>query len=156
MLVIRKGTVEEMKSLWTKPYTTEFFEQSILDNLAVFWVLCINDKIIGELYSFNYLSDLDFADGETTVYLCAFRVHKDYQGKGYGRQLIEHVLDVLKDTGYKFVTIGVEENELRNQKIYEKLGFDKIIKTVIYDPCDVDEWMKPIKIETFILLQKVL
>ena len=47
-------------------------------------------EIIGELYAFLNLDDKDFADGKNTAYLCAFRVKKEYRGKGLGSQLMKN------------------------------------------------------------------
>lgn len=36
-------------------------------------------ELIGELYVYKNLLDKDFADGETSAYLCAFRIKKNIE-----------------------------------------------------------------------------
>lgn len=57
----------------------------------------------------------------------AFRIHKDYQGKGYGKYLLKKVIDILKERGYHEFTIGVEDDNLKAQHIYHSFGFDEIV-----------------------------
>ena len=76
---IRKATGDEMLALWEYPDpenaspTAKFFYRSISSGNAVFWTVEQNGELIGELYAFLDLEDKDFADGEHTAYLCAFR-----------------------------------------------------------------------------------
>lgn len=79
-MIIRQGTTDEMLSLWYKQYTSEFFTDKIKRGDAEFWTAEQDNKLIGELYLFRKLNDTDFADGKTTVYLCAFRIIEELQG----------------------------------------------------------------------------
>ena len=52
--------------------------------------------LIGELYVFLSLEDRDFANGEDTAYLCAFRVKEGFRGQGLGSHLMNAALSELK------------------------------------------------------------
>ena len=65
-----------------------------------------------------------------------------YQGQGYGTRLISHVIHCLENEGIKIVTIGVDETEEANVRLYHRLGFLDKIKDCYVDPCDVDENMQ--------------
>ena len=54
---------------------------------SVIWALDHDGALVGELYVFYELEDKDFADGKRTAYLCAFRVRKDFRGRGLGTKL---------------------------------------------------------------------
>ena len=112
--------------------------------------------MIGELYVFRNLTDMDFADGKETAYLCAFRVREDYRGKGIGSKLLREVLDSLKAAGFKKATIGVGPDEERNIRLYRRFGFTEKVKDCFVDPCAVDENMQPKPDEGFWLLLKEL
>lgn len=66
---------------------------------------------------------------DCTAYLTAFRTIEKYQGKGYFSKLFKYMINDLKNKGYTKVTIGVEPSEKKNKAIYQKYGFNNLIKT---------------------------
>lgn len=55
----------------------------------------------------------------------AISVCKEYRGKGIGEELILNVLAVLREKGYKKVSLSVQKDNYA-VKLYEKTGFVKI------------------------------
>ena len=162
-MLIRKATGEEMLALWgcqefdASSPTAKFFYNNIAAGNAVFWTLDKDGELIGELYAFFDLDDKTFADGINTAYLCAFRVKKEYRGMGNGSRLMAAALAGLKEMGFRYATIGVGSDEPKNYSMYRHFGFDTRIGECHYDPCGMDENMKPIYEETvWWLLQKSL
>ena len=160
---IRNATGVEMLALWgyqeynTASPTAKFFYNNITSGNAAFWALDNEGFIVGELYAFFDLDDKDFADGQNTAYLCAFRVKKGFRRQGYGSRLMETVLAELKEMGFRRVTIGVESNEPLNLKLYRRFGFSTKVKDCHYDPCSMDGNMMPQYEETaWWLLRKEL
>lgn len=151
-MLIRKASGEEMLKLWgcrdenNAPPTAKFFFRNISSGNALFWALDNDGEIIGELYSFLDIDgDKDFADGKTTAYLCAFRVKKEFRGRGLGSALMDAVLNDLKAKGFRYATIGADEE--RNKKLYYRMGFITKVKDCYYDPCAMDADMCPEKDE---------
>ncbi len=160
-MLIRKASGEEMLKLWgyedadQAPPTAKFFYRNISSGNAVFWTVEHDGELIGELYAFlNIEEDKDFADGIATAYLCAFRVKKEYRGRGIGSGMMEAALADLKARGFLRATIGVSEE--RNKKLYRRMGFDTKIKDCFFDPCARDAQMRPEPDEGFWLLSKNL
>ena len=160
---IRKATGAEMLALWGCPDintagpTARFFYRSLASGNAEFWTIDRDGELIGELYAFFDLPDRDFADGETTAYLCAFRVRKDCRGQGYGSRLMGAVLADLKARGLRRATIGVGSDEPRNIRLYSRFGFSVKRRDCHYDPCGMDEHNRPAYEETaWWLLEKDL
>ncbi len=160
-MLIRKASGEEMLKLWgyedadQAPPTAKFFYRNISLGNAVFWTVEHDGELIGELYAFlNIEEDKDFADGIATAYLCAFRVKKEYRGRGIGSGMMEAALADLKARGFLRATIGVSEE--RNKKLYRRMGFDTKIKDCFFDPCARDAQMRPEPDEGFWLLSKNL
>ena len=153
-MLIRKATEEEMLALWgyqnknTASATARFFYDNIAAGNAVFWTVDNYGELVGELYVFFNLNDTDFADGQNTAYLCAFRIKEEYRGRGNGSRLMETALTELKDIGFRTVTIGVGSDEPQNLRLYRRLGFITKIKDCHYDPCGMDENMQPIYEDT--------
>ena len=98
---------------------TRSIENGIVDIFALF----DDNKLIGELHVKYDNEDKDFAEKGKRAYLFAFRIHKDYQGKGLGSYLLETVIDELNANGYHELTVGVEDDNIRARYMYEKHGF---------------------------------
>ena len=159
---IRQASGGEMLKLWgyptpgEAPPTARYFYHKLSAEDAVFWAIDRDCELIGELYAFlNIEEDRDFADGRTRAYLCAFRVKKEYRGRGLGSDLMEAALAELKAMGFESASIGVDDE--RNERLYRCLGFDTKIKDCFFDPCARDENMRPEPVEEgFRLLHKEL
>ena len=152
-----------MLALWgyedarTASPTARFFYENISAGNAFFWTLDVQGNLIGELYAFFALEDGAFANGESTAYLCAFRVKREYRGQGYGTRLMTAVLSELKERGFTRATIGVSPDEPQNLRLYRRLGFTDKIKACHCDPCAMDADMRPVYDEKgFVLLAKRL
>ena len=162
-MTVRKATGEEMLEQWgyrepdaVSP-TARFFYDNISSGNADFWATENDGILIGELYAFRDIpEDRDFADGKTTAYLCAFRVEKEYRGRGFGSRMMETVLADLKANGFRRVTIGVGPEEEQNVRLYRRMGFTEKVKDCYVDPCATDENMRPEKDECYWLLAKEL
>lgn len=160
-MLIRRATGEEMLKLWgysdpdgASP-TARFFYQSILSGVAVFWAADNGEELVGELYAFLSIEeDGDFADGERTAYLCAFRVKEGLRGRRLGSRLMETALSELREMGFKRATIGVDD--ARNERLYRRMGFVTKVKDCRVDPCARDESMRPVEDGDYILLSKEL
>ena len=98
---------------------TRNIQNGIVDIFALF----DDNKLIGELHVKYDNEDKDFAEKEKRAYLFAFRIHRDYQGKGLGSYLLETVINELNANGYHELTVGVEDDNTRARYMYEKYGF---------------------------------
>ena len=158
---IRKADGEEMLKLWGygpgEPIapTARFFCGNISSGNAIFWTVDDGGALLGELYTFLDIGeDRDVADGKTTAYLCAFRVKEGFRGRGLGSRLMDAALAGLRDMGFLRATIGVSDR--RNEELYRRMGFDRKIKDCYFDPCAVDEDMRPLPVEGYQLLARDL
>ncbi len=148
-MLIRKAGGEEMLKLWgfpdesTASPTAKFFYRNICSGNAVFWTVDNDGELIGELYVFLNLEDKNFANGDNTAYLCAFRVKEEYRGQGLGSRLMNAALSELKETGFHTATIGVGSDKPLNIQLYHRFGFNTKVKDCHYDPCGMDENSQP-------------
>ena len=147
-MLIRRASGEEMLALWGYPDvqaaspTAKFFFQNLASGNAIFWALEQDRTLIGEVYAFlNIEEDRGFADGNTTAYLCAFRIQKEYRGRGLGTRLMEAALSDLRSMGFLSATIGADD--ARNEVLYRRMGFSTDVKTCYFDPCARDKNMQP-------------
>lgn len=125
--------------LWIK-YKKQRVEEFKKNQIDVF-VIENENNFIGEL-TINYVSHdlLTEAIPNQRVYFEAFRVAKEFQGKGLGQELINYCIATLANEGYTEFTIGVEEENKRAKHIYFKLGFTEAIDKGEGDEFDPSEY----------------
>ncbi|CZS98914.1 uncharacterized protein RAG0_07466 [Rhynchosporium agropyri] len=63
---------------------------------------------------------------EKTVELQRLYVSEDCHGAGIGRKLANRVEELAREQGFVTMWLGVWEDNLKAQKVYEKLGYVKI------------------------------
>ena len=90
------------------------------------FVMFDGSRPVGELHAAYESGDERAAKGER-AYLFAFRIHKDYRGRGFGRQLMQSVIDALTEQGYGEFTVGVEDGNECAEHIYNSFGFTELI-----------------------------
>ena len=91
------------------------------------YLLFKGDELIGELHV-TWRSDDPLAaiDGQR-AYLSAYRIREDQQGQGYGQVLLRGVIEAIEARGYREITIGVEDDNLRAKHLYQKFGFTEFV-----------------------------
>jgi GNAT superfamily N-acetyltransferase len=84
------------------------------------FVLRQNGAIVGMI---NLLFTISTADGGFVVLLEDLVVHKKYQGKGYGRRLLQHAIDFAKQKNFLRVTLLTDRPENVAQEFFRHHGF---------------------------------
>jgi GNAT superfamily N-acetyltransferase len=84
------------------------------------FVLRQNGAIVGMI---NLLFTISTAEGGFVVLLEDLVVHKKYQGKGYGRRLLEHAIDFAKQKNFLRVTLLTDRPENVAQEFFRHHGF---------------------------------
>ena len=78
------------------------------------------------------MNDPDYTRPNHRVYISRLLVKQEYRNQGIGGILIDHVLDVVQELGYKEATIGVDKDNVAALHLYQKKGF----VTVLFDGKD--------------------
>lgn len=84
------------------------------------FVLRQNGAIVGMI---NLLFTISTAEGGFVILLEDLVVHKKYQGKGYGRKLLEHAIDFAKQKNFLRVTLLTDRPENVAQEFFRHHGF---------------------------------
>ncbi len=140
--ICRIATLEEMEQKWdyeiahadNKENWLIWKEENLTSkklNQVIPYYGILNDLIICEATTIIDAKLLKNSFGlinQKTAYLSAFRTIPAYQNQGYFSHLFKYMIEDLKNRGYRYVTIGVEPNEIKNQNIYAKWGFTEFIK----------------------------
>src|SRR4030088_1190320 len=93
------------------------FEQP---NRGRVFVLRRDRTIVGMI---NLLFTISTAEGGFVIVLEDLVVHKNFQGKGYGSQLLEYAIDFAKKKNFLRITLLTDRPELTSQKLFKKYGF---------------------------------
>jgi ribosomal protein S18 acetylase RimI-like enzyme len=80
--------------------------------------------LAGQVFLQFISSDPKYADGASRGYLYALRVKPAYQNRGLGRQLILAAEEQLRGRGMLVSTIGVAKDNMRAQRLYERMGYE--------------------------------
>ena len=85
-------------------------------NDHIFYAVCLEDTMIGYV-SFNR---------RETGYEIGYCFHSDYHGKGYARESISALLDIMKEKGAHMIDAGTALNNTPSVKLLMALGFRQI------------------------------
>ncbi len=96
-------------------YIKNFGKQK--DDMAL--VAEINNKIIGSVWT-RIMNDYGHIDNDTPS--LAISLYKEYRGYGIGTALMQNMLSLLKQYGYKRVSLSVQKVNYA-VKMYKNLGF---------------------------------
>jgi ribosomal-protein-alanine N-acetyltransferase len=75
----------------------------------------------------------------TELHILALATHPDYRGRGIAQQLLEHVLDVARQTGCSLATLEVRRSNVPAINLYERAGFKTVhVRARYYQDDDED------------------
>lgn len=102
----------------------------ILDEPALgkLFVLRVDGKVVGMA---NALITVSTAEGGKVLLLEDVIVSRVHRGGGYGRKLVEHVLDWARAQGMTRVTLLADRDNTPALDFYRKLGFGPSFMTVL-------------------------
>lgn len=81
-----------------------------------------NGKVVGAAWT-RIMNDYGHVDDDTPSF--AISLFKEYRGKGIGTGLMEKMLELLKQKGYKKASLAVQKVNYA-VKMYEKVGFKSV------------------------------
>ena len=81
-----------------------------------------DEKIVGAVWV-RIMEDYGHVDDETPSF--AISLYKEYRGRGIGKELMEKMLDILRENGYKRASLAVQKENYA-VKMYKKVGFEVV------------------------------
>ncbi len=98
-----------------EPYTKDLFLYDFLKHpYSVYFKLLLADKVIGYFGLWVVFEEAQI----TTI-----AVDPDYQGRGYGKMLMDFIIDYIKDCGCRNITLEVRVSNEKAITYYEKYHF---------------------------------
>lgn len=90
---------------------------------ADFCIVAEDDgKVVGAVWT-RIMNDYGHVDEETPSF--AISLYKEYRGQGIGTRLMEAMLSLLKDKGFKRASLAVQKANYA-VRMYEKVGFKTV------------------------------
>ena len=78
----------------------------------------------GEYAGHLWLTEqVDFFTASKSLFVTTVAIAIKFQGRGWGRYLMEKAVKVARERGLTSVGLGVDADNIRACKLYEKLGF---------------------------------
>lgn len=91
------------------------YTELTLNEFAFYFVLEIEQEVHG--YIGMWLV-------ENRAEIINFYVNTPYQGLGFGKELLELVLDLCQKSGVEFLSLEVRKSNYRAKNLYQKYGFE--------------------------------
>ncbi len=119
------------RKTFPNPFNQTLIRSIFFHNPHLCLIIEINTKVIGFVLG-----------GKTSHtnqnHILSFAILKDYQGKGYGSELLRKYIDLSKMFGYESIILEVRIDNQQAIKLYEKFKFKKThtIRKYYEDKCD--------------------
>jgi len=118
---IEKMTREDIENIvaienatFSIPWTIDSFVKELENSHAHYYVLKLDDHLAGYGGFWKIIDEGHI----TNVAIC-----EQYRGMGYGKRLIQELLEEAKKMNIQRMTLEVRESNTRAIKAYEKFGF---------------------------------
>ena len=155
MIDIIKATPQQMLALWNgrfDPFVDSTLSQIAAGTLENYQIR-ENGVPFGELSIVWDHADKDEANGIDTATMQGFRIDTAHEGKGYGGMLVRHLLNIIRERGYTYCTIGADDSDgERLRGMYRHLGFTETVKASRFSYIEdgIEHW------DTYVLLRQKL
>ena len=120
---------EKCSNIWNmeknKELKDRFYNELLTKNRKTF-VYTKDEEYIGEISIVFNKNDEDYSIPGIRLYISRIIVKKDFRGKGYGKKLMNYIIEYAKREGYKELSLGVNLDNYIALKLYVGLGFNKI------------------------------
>ncbi|MBU1093145.1 MAG: ribosomal protein S18-alanine N-acetyltransferase [Firmicutes bacterium] len=122
--MIRKAVVNDItylvrieKKVFTQSLGESFlYDELLLNPFAHYFVYELNKEIIGYI---------GYRAIDSNAEMMNFCMDPEYQGQGYGTEVLNYSIEYLKTLGVSSVLLEVRKSNKTAQAIYEKFGFVK-------------------------------
>ena len=120
---------EKCNNIWNmkknKELKDRFYKELKSGNRKTF-IYTKAEEYIAEISIVFDKNDADYSIPGKRLYLSRIIVKKDSRGQGYGKKLMNYVIEYAKNENYEELSLGVNLDNFIALNLYVKLGFDKI------------------------------
>lgn len=137
------NTPENFKNYIESAFSTAQLTKELTNPASCFYLLQEEKKTIGYIKINEAIAQTDLQETDS-LELERIYVLQQYQGKGFGKQLLQKALQVTKEKGKKSLWLGVWNQNPKAIQFYENQGFSKFgeHEFVIGDDRQIDFLMR--------------
>ena len=120
---------EKCNNIWNMEKNKELkdrFYNELLSKNRMTFVYTKDEEYIGEISIVFNKNDEDYSIPGIRLYVSRIIVKKELRGLGYGKKLMNYIIEYAKREGYEELSLGVNLDNYIALKLYVELGFDKI------------------------------
>ena len=120
---------EKCNNIWNMEKNKELkdrFYKELLSKNRVTFIYTKDEEYIAEISIVFNKNDEDYSIPDKRLYISRIIVKKEFRGKGYGKKLMNYVIEFAKREKYKELSLGVNLDNYIALKLYVNLGFTKI------------------------------
>ncbi|MBO4845770.1 MAG: GNAT family N-acetyltransferase [Lachnospiraceae bacterium] len=121
-IFIPEGVKPPSKDIVDKPELKLYFEDFGTKRADHCIVADDDGQVIGAVWT-RIMNDYGHVDDDTPSF--AISLYKEYRGKGTGTILMQRMLELLKEKGYKKASLAVQKDNYA-VRMYEKVGFKTV------------------------------
>lgn len=120
--------------VWPKTFREILSPEQIVYMMKMMYSPEVMEKELASGYTFKLLV-IDGKDAGYMVYAPyeepgMMKLHKlylleEYQGKGYGQKMLQHVIEAAESRGFTSVILAVNKQNMKAQKAYARFGFEQ-------------------------------
>ncbi|KAL2063527.1 hypothetical protein VTL71DRAFT_5332 [Oculimacula yallundae] len=118
-----KDLEDYLQSAYSNTAITSDISNPSIDTIVA---IDAHDHVVGFSQLTRGTTEPCLAGIEKTVELQRLYVSEDCHGAGIGKKLVNCVEEMARKQGFETMWLGVWEDNLKAQKVYEKLGYVKI------------------------------
>ena len=120
---------EKCSNIWNmeknKELKDRFYKELQTKNRMTF-VYVKDEEYIAEISIVFNKNDEDYSIPGKRLYISRIIVKKDRRGNGYGKKLMNYIIEYAKKEKYEELSLGVNLDNYIALNLYVKLGFNKI------------------------------
>ena len=120
-VIMDKSHVSQVAELERLCFSLPWSEETVaseLDNSLALWVVAVDrDKVVGYVGSQAVMGEADMMN---------LAVFPQYRCKGIGKELVSHLIELLKQRGNYCLTLEVRASNLGAISLYDQLGFTQV------------------------------
>ncbi len=121
-IYIPKGEKPPRRDIVEQPELKLYYEDFGSGEADYCFVAEDDGRVVGAVWT-RIMDDYGHVDNDTPS--LAISLYKEYRGKGIGTRLMSHILELLRNKGYKQVSLSVQKANYA-VKMYEKACFKTI------------------------------
>lgn len=111
-----------------------YIKELIDDSKGMFYILEIEKNVVGFINGYEESKGfLPFHKKRTYFYIDNLVVNKDHQQKGYGRLLLQRVIEDCKKKNYSDIILNVYTFNGNAISLYNSVGFKELSKDMILE-----------------------